>query len=234
MTKIGTALAEVLGADRVAEDQPSRDAYRLDYWFLAHLRAFQGRGGAGPACVVKPRSTEEVATAVRTAQRHGVAIVPFGGGSGVLGGAVPPDGALVIDLRAMDRLLALDETALLARVQAGMMGDVYEQTITARGYTTGHYPQSIARATVGGLVATRSAGQFSTKYGNIEDLLLGLEVVLPSGTVVRLDPFPRSSTGPACSAARCRPTARSPSTSARWISSSRWTRPRSSRASRRA
>jgi alkyldihydroxyacetonephosphate synthase len=77
-----------------------------------------------------------------------------------------------------------------------MMGDVYEATIVQRGYTTGHYPQSIARATVGGLVATRSAGQFSTKYGNIEDLCLGLEVVLPSGNVVRLAPFPRSATGP--------------------------------------
>jgi alkyldihydroxyacetonephosphate synthase len=197
MTKIGTALAEALGADRVAEDAESLQAHRLDYWFLAHLRAFQGRGGAGPACVVKPRTTAEVATTVRTAQQHGIAIVPYGGGSGVLGGSVPPDGALVVDLRAMDRLLALDETALFARAEAGMMGDVYEQTIVQRGYTTGHYPQSIARATVGGLVATRSAGQFSTKYGNIEDLLLGLEAVLPSGNVVRLEPFPRASTGPA-------------------------------------
>jgi alkyldihydroxyacetonephosphate synthase len=89
-----------------------------------------------------------------------------------------------------------------------MMGGVYEETSPRAGYTTGHYPQSIARATMGGLVATRSAGQFSTKYGNIEDLLLGLEVVLPSGNVVRLDPFPRASTGPALqelfSAARAR------------------------------
>jgi alkyldihydroxyacetonephosphate synthase len=196
MTKIGEALAKTLGADRVAEDADSIAAHRVDYWFLAHLRVHQKRNGAGPACVVTPRSTAEVATAVRTAQQHGVAIVPYGGGSGVLGGSVPPDGALVIDLRAMNQLLALDETALFARAQAGMMGDVYEQTITARGYTTGHYPQSIARATVGGLVATRSAGQFSTKYGNIEDLLLGLEAVLPSGNVIRLEPFPRSSTGP--------------------------------------
>lgn len=196
MTKIGSALAKTLGADRVAEDTATLDAHRLDYWFLAHLRAHQGRGGAGPACVVRPRTTAEVSTVVRTAQQHGVAIVPYGGGSGVLGGAVPPDGALVVDLRAMDRLLALDETSLLARVEAGMMGDVYEDTIGKRGYTTGHYPQSIARATMGGLVATRSAGQFSTKYGNIEDLLLGLEVVLPSGNVIRLDPFPRASTGP--------------------------------------
>src|SRR5262249_59492042 len=129
-------------------DENALGAHRLDYWFLAHLRAFQGRNGAGPACVVKPRSTAEVATTVRTAQQHGVAVVPFGGGSGVLGGSVPPDGALVVDLRAMDRLLALDETALLARAEAGMMGDVYEATIHDRGYTTGHYPQSVARATV--------------------------------------------------------------------------------------
>jgi alkyldihydroxyacetonephosphate synthase len=197
MTKIGEALARALGADRVAEDGESLQAHRLDYWFLAHLREHQGRGGGGPACVAKPRSTAEVATTVRLAQQHGVAVVPYGGGSGVLGGAVAPEGALVVDLRAMDRLLALDETSLLATAQAGMMGDVYEDTITKRGYTTGHYPQSIARATMGGLVATRSAGQFSTKYGNIEDLLLGLEAVLPSGNVIRLEPFPRASTGPA-------------------------------------
>ena len=73
-----------------------------------------------------------------------------------------------------------------------MMGGDYERAITARGYTIGHYPQSIELATVGGLVATRSAGQFSTQYGNIEDLLLGLEVVLPSGDVVRLPPVPRA------------------------------------------
>ncbi len=196
MSQIGDALRGALGTDRVFEDAATLDAHRTDYWILAHLRARQGRLEAAPACVVQPRSTAEVATAVRTAQRHGVAVVPYGGGSGVLGGAVPPAGSLVIDLRAMDRLLDLDETALLARAEAGLLGGEYERLVTARGYTTGHYPQSIERATLGGLVATRSAGQFSTKYGNIEDLLLGLEAVLPSGDVVRLEPVPRASTGP--------------------------------------
>src|SRR4029453_16265606 len=177
-------------------DAAALDAHRTDYWILAHLRARQGRLGAGPACIVRPRDTAEVATAMRAAQRHGVAVVPSGGGPGVLGGAVPPAGSLVVDLRAMNRLLDLDETALLARAQAGMMGGDYERAVTARAYTPGHYPQSIERATLGGLVATRSAGQFSTKYGNIEDLLLGLEVVLPSGDVVRLVPVPRASAGP--------------------------------------
>lgn len=196
MSQIGNALRSELGPDRVSEDAATLDAHRTDYWILAHLRARQGRLGAAPACVVHPRNTAEVATAVRAAQRHGVAVVPYGGGSGVLGGAVPPAGSLVIDLRLMDRLLDLDETALLARAEAGLLGGEYERLIGARGYTTGHYPQSIERATLGGLVATRSAGQFSTKYGNIEDLLLGLEAVLPSGDTLRLAPVPRASTGP--------------------------------------
>jgi alkyldihydroxyacetonephosphate synthase len=196
MSEIGDALRRALEADRVLDDPAALEAHRLDYWILAHLRARQGRLGGGPACVVRPQTTAEVATAVREAQRHKVAVVPYGGGSGVLGGAVPPPGALVIDLGAMDRLLDLDETSLLARAEAGMMGGDYERAVTARGYTTGHYPQSIERATLGGLVATRSAGQFSTKYGNIEDLLLGLEVVLPSAETVRLSPVPRASTGP--------------------------------------
>jgi alkyldihydroxyacetonephosphate synthase len=196
MSRIGDVLRSELGADRVLEDQAALDAHRTDYWILAHLRARQGRLGPGPACVVRPRRSAEVATVVRLAQRHGVPIVPYGGGSGVLGGAVPPAGSLVVDLCGMNRLLAVHETALVATAQAGLLGGEYERQITARGYTTGHYPQSIERATLGGLVATRSAGQFSTKYGNIEDLLLGLEAVLPSGDVIRLPPVPRASTGP--------------------------------------
>jgi alkyldihydroxyacetonephosphate synthase len=145
---------------------------------------------------VRPRSTAEVAAALRTAQRVGVPVVPYGGGSGVVGGATPPAGAVVVDLRALDALLELNEQACWARVQAGMMGGVYEATLGARGYTTGHYPQSIHLSTVGGWVATRAAGQFSTRYGNIEDLCLGLEVVLASGEIVRLEPTPRASVGP--------------------------------------
>ena len=173
MSQIGDALRREVGDDRVSEDAAALEAHRTDYWILAHLRARQGRLGEPPACIVRPRATAEVAAAVRTAQRHGVAIVPYGGGSGVLGGAVPPAGSVVVDLRAMNALLELDETSLLARAQAGMMGGDHDRALNARGYTSGHYPQSIERATLGGLVATRSAGQFSTKYGNIEDLLLG-------------------------------------------------------------
>jgi alkyldihydroxyacetonephosphate synthase len=196
MSMIGETLARELGADRVADDEATLAAHRTDYWILAHLRARQGRLGGGPACVVRPQSTAEVAVALRAAQRHGVPVVPYGLGSGVVGGATPPAGALVIDVGRMDQLLDVNETALLARVQAGMNGGAYEAAVQARGYTTGNYPQSIDRSTVGGWVATRAAGQFSTRYGNIEDLCLGLEAVLPSGAIVRLEPVPRASVGP--------------------------------------
>ncbi|HZP40712.1 MAG TPA: FAD-binding oxidoreductase [Candidatus Binatia bacterium] len=196
MTEIGQALAAALGADRVAEDAATLAAHRTDYWVLAHLRAAQGRLEGGPACVVRPRTTAEVATAVRLAAARGVPIVARGGGSGVVGGATPPAGSLVVDLGALTGIVELNEVALHARVRAGTNGGEYERLVQARGYTTGNYPQSIDRSTVGGWVATRAAGQWSTRYGNIEDLCLGVEAVLASGAVVRTNPAPRASTGP--------------------------------------
>jgi len=196
MTDIARALADALGSDRVATDADSLAAHRTDYWILSHLRARQKRLGTGPACVVRPRSTAEVASALVTAGRHGAAVVPYGAGSGVLGGATPPEGSVVIDLRAMAAVLELNETALWVRVQAGLMGGAYEAGLKARGFTGAHFPQSIDVSTVGGWVSTRAAGQFSTRYGNIEDLLLALEAVLPDGQVVRTKNVPRAAAGP--------------------------------------
>ena len=196
MTTIAQALIAALGADRVAEDEATRQEHAKDYWVLAHLRSRQGRLGTGPTCVVKARSTQEIATAVKIAAEHRVPVVPYGGGSGVLGGAMAPAGSIAIDTRAMDRILELNETSLYVTAQAGLLGGEFERRLNAKGYMTGHYPQSIDRASVGGLVATRSAGQFSTRYGNIEDLLLGLEVVLPNSTVARVGFNPRAAAGP--------------------------------------
>lgn len=196
MSTIVQALTAALGKDRVTDDVTVRREHAIDYWILAHLRARQGRLGNGPACVVNAQSTADVATAVKVAAEHKVPVVPYGGGSGVLGGAAAPEGSVAIDTRAMERILELNETSLYVVTQAGLMGGEFERRLNAKGYMSGHYPQSIERASVGGLVATRSAGQFSTRYGNIEDLLLGLEVVLPDGTIARVGFNPRSSAGP--------------------------------------
>jgi alkyldihydroxyacetonephosphate synthase len=146
--------------------------------------------------VVTPESTAEVVAVLRWADERRVPVVPYGGGSGVCGGVLPDAGTVVVDMRRMAALLDLNETALSARVEAGMFGHTFEEALNGRGYTMGHWPQSVSLSTVGGWVATRAAGQFSTRYGSIEDMLLGLEAVLAGGQVVRITPTPRRSAGP--------------------------------------
>ena len=189
-------LARVLDPERVDWSDNALVEHARDTWPLALLREHENRLSTRPACVVRPTSTDEVAAVLRYANRERVPIVPFGGGSGVCGGVLPPAGAIVVDMRRMDQLLELNELALQARVQAGMYGHHFEAALAARGYSMGHWPQSVSISTVGGWVATRAAGQFSTRYGSIEDMLLGLEAVLPDGRVVRIKPAPRRATGP--------------------------------------
>jgi alkyldihydroxyacetonephosphate synthase len=190
------ALASRLGADAVRWDDESLAQHSRDTWCLSLLRAMRGTLTARPLCVVQPADTAQVARALRYANEQRLAVVPYGAGSGVCGGVLPPAGAIVIDMRRMDRIVELNETALTVRVQAGMMGNTFDAALRERGYCMGHYPQSIDVSTVGGWVATRAAGQYSTRYGSIEDILLALEAVLPDGRVLRTKVGPRAATGP--------------------------------------
>lgn len=189
-------LRKLLGEDRVLTDPDALDRLGRDTWPLRLVQEVLGRTPSRPLAVVRPRSAEELASALRLLSEHQIPVVPRGGGSGVLGGAEAPSNAVVIDVGALARILALDEHDLLVTTQAGVGLATLEAWLAERGYTTGHYPQSIALAQIGGLVATRSSGQFSTKYGNIEDLVAGLEVVLADGTIARMSPAPRRAVGP--------------------------------------
>jgi alkyldihydroxyacetonephosphate synthase len=190
------ALRELIGEDRLSTEADVLERLGRDTWPLRLVQEVLGRAPSRPLAVVRPRSVEELASALRLLSEHAIPVVPRGGGSGVVGGAEAPSDAVVLDLGALDRILSLDEDDLLVTVQAGVGLATLEAWLGERGYTTGHYPQSIALAQIGGLVATRSSGQFSTKYGNIEELVAGLEVVLADGTIVRMSPAPRRSVGP--------------------------------------
>lgn len=185
-----------LGPGQVLDDPQVLAARALDWWPLVLAQQVAGREPSAPRCVVRPRSTEEVVVALAHLTRHGVPVVPRAGGSGVQGGAAPGPDAVVLDVGALDRIGPLDETNLAVTVGAGVPLAGLEAWLGKRGYTTGHYPQSIDLAFVGGLVATRSSGQFSTRYGSVEDLVAGLEAVLPDGTVVRIASQPRRAVGP--------------------------------------
>lgn len=186
----GAALAEDLGRlttpDRVSTRLPDRMAYARDLWVRGLIGARNGDMGAHPPeAVVWPATVEEVQAVMRWAAERGVPIVPFGAGSGVSGGTVPTNGGVVVDLKRMRRLLALDRQALTATFEAGIIGEHLEHELGRRGYTLGHFPSSIMCSTLGGWLAARSAGQCSSRYGKIEDMVRWVEVVLGTGEVVR-------------------------------------------------
>ncbi len=189
-------LARRVAADAVSWDEATLAAHSRDTWCLSILRSMRGQLTTRPLCVVTPNDRDQLIAALGYADEQRLPVVPFGAGSGVCGGILPAESAIVIDMRRMNRLFELNETALTARVQAGMMGNALEDALNARGYSMRHFPQSVELSTVGGWLATRAAGQYSTRYGCIEDIVLSLEIVLPNGNVVRTPMGPRSATGP--------------------------------------
>jgi alkyldihydroxyacetonephosphate synthase len=168
----------------------------IDSWALDLLRRVRGDELPVPAAVVFPASTEEVATVLAWASQTRTAVIPRGGGSGVCGGTQAAAGSVVLDLSRMNKISDVDLVSQVVQVQAGVRGDQLEDVLAGHGLTVGHYPQSIAISTVGGWIAASSAGQASTGYGAIEDILLGLIAVLPPGRILRCRPVPRSAAGP--------------------------------------
>ena len=189
-------LQEALPEGRVVADEETRRAHAHDYWAFEAIHDVAGNPTEPPPAVVFPESTAEVATILEIADADRTAIVPYGLGSGVCGGVRPGAEALVVDLSRMKALLGVDARACTARAQAGLNGAECERLLSEQGFTLGHFPQSIGVSSVGGWVATRASGQLSTRYGNIEDLVLALQVVLPGGRIVETFPAPRASTGP--------------------------------------
>ncbi|HTO53210.1 MAG TPA: FAD-binding oxidoreductase [Myxococcota bacterium] len=195
MSGIADRLRAALGA-RVHTDPETLAAHRRDYWARAEIADLTGHGPPPPAAVVRPESTEQVATVLRLCRDARVPVVPFGGGSGVCGGVESRPEVVVLSTRALDGLVTLDSRELRASFRAGTMGGDAERRVASEGLTIGHWPQSVELSTVGGWVATRAAGQFSTRYGSIEDLVLALEVVLPDGRILRSAETPRAAAGP--------------------------------------
>jgi alkyldihydroxyacetonephosphate synthase len=126
-----------------------------------------------------------------------IQVTPMGGATGMCGALSPKTGELVLDMGAFNRIIDVDETNLICRCEAGVNGMTLEKHLNERGLTLGHYPSSLPGTTIGGLISTRSSGQESSRYGNIEDMVLGLGVVLPDGTYAKPRPDLRSAVGPA-------------------------------------
>jgi alkyldihydroxyacetonephosphate synthase len=180
----------------VAHEQRVRRAAGKGYPDLVRMR--NGILGPAPDAVVMPGSAEQIAQLLDACSREGVAVVPFGGGTSVVGGveplAGPHDRIVSLDLRRLRRV-EVDRRSLTATLGPGLRGPEAEAALAAEGLTLGHFPQSFEYATIGGFAATRSAGQASTGYGRFDELVTSIELVTPAGVIRTLE-TPHTAAGP--------------------------------------
>lgn len=192
-------LVELLGEDNVRTDRESRLRRAGGKSYLDLLRRREGDASDAPCAVVLPGTTEEVAALLAACSELGIVVVPFGGGTSVVGGlaGVDPDDrpSIAVDLERMSSVQSVDVPSSLVTVGPGMRGPALEQALAKQGLTFGHLPQSWEFATLGGYAATRSAGQNSTGVGRFDELVAGLTLATPSG-VLELGHPPATAAGP--------------------------------------
>jgi alkyldihydroxyacetonephosphate synthase len=194
--KLLEALRSALPALAVSNDPDVLDQYTADtYWKALAARA-AGSPLGKPDVVVKARTDEDVAATMKVANQHRVPVVPWGGGSGTQGASIATRGGIVLDMTGLNRLIDIDEVSMTVTAEAGLNGKELESELNSMGLMLPHYPASAEFATVGGYVAARGSGVLSTRYGKIEDLLLSMRVVMPTGEIVDTLAVPRHAVGP--------------------------------------
>ncbi len=193
------ALAAAVGAANVRDDHAERvlHAAGKGYPDLVRLRAGEPEGA--PDAIVHPADHEQIRAVLATCAERSLAVVPFGGGTSVVGGVAPLRGShaavIALDLGRLSGIVSLDEESVTVTVGAGTRAPALERELATRGLTLGHYPQSYEYVSLGGCAATRSAGQASTGYGAIDKMVLGMRLAAPAAELA-LPPLPASAAGP--------------------------------------
>jgi len=189
-------LLDLFGPRRVSRNEQDLLSYSRDLWPIGMLWIRDGEIPYSPNFIVWPETTEEVSKLLKMCNERGMPLVPFGGGSGMCGGAVPIKGGVICDMKRMNRIEGFSERSLLVTAQSGIIGEHLERELNRKGYSLGHCPSSMYISSLGGWLAARSAGFFATKYGKIEDMVVSIQAVLPDGTVIHTKTTPRSAAGP--------------------------------------
>ncbi len=193
---IRSELEEIVGSHFISTSETDKLIYSTDWAWMPQMWLDRGERLATPDYIVHPGSVEEISAILRLANRFRIPAIPWGGGSGTQGGALPIYGGIMIDLKRLDKLIEINETALTVTAQAGINGSQLEWALNERGLSLMHYPASANCATLGGYLAPRGSGTISTKYGKAEDLVMSMQIVLPTGEVFRTPPVPNHASGP--------------------------------------
>lgn len=193
------AFVKMLGAEQVEGSDYERAFHALGRSYHDVLRIRAGDLGTAPDLVLYARNTADVLAVLAYAAEHGIAVVPFGGGTSVVGGVTAGHGkfaaVVTLDLSRMDRVLDIDRVSMTAEIEAGIYGPALEKALQAQGLTLGHYPQSFEFSTLGGWIAHAGAGQQSSRYGRSKDWLVSVTAATPRG-LFATDAFPASAAGP--------------------------------------
>jgi alkyldihydroxyacetonephosphate synthase len=193
---IYSELEEIVGPQFVSNGETEKLVYSTDWFWLPQMWLDRGKSLRPPDYIVRPGSAEEIAEILKIANSYKIPVIPWGGGSGSQGGAVPVFGGIVLDVKRLNKVLDLDERSLTVTAQAGINGTQLEWAVNEKNLTLPHYPASANCATLGGYLAPRGSGTLSTKYGKAEDLVLSMQVVLPKGEIIRTPKVPNHAGGP--------------------------------------
>jgi len=192
-------LVGALGAEQVRDDRETRVTHAVGRSYPDLIRIRAGDASSAPDAVLFPDSAGMVAAVLGLCAEQRVAVVPFGGGTSVVGGVEPVRdgfaGVVSLDVSRLSAAVEVDRVSLTARVEAGLLGPELERRLREQGVTLGHFPQSFEFSTLGGWVATRSAGQASTGYGRIDELVRAVRCVTPAGEL-GTKAVPASAAGP--------------------------------------
>jgi alkyldihydroxyacetonephosphate synthase len=193
---IHSELEEIVGREYVSVKEADKLVYSVDWFWLPQMWLDRGQKLQPPDFIVHPGSVEEISEILKIANSYKIPVIPWGGGSGSQGGAVPVYGGIILDVKRLNKIIDIDEKSLTVTAQAGINGTQLEWAVNERNLTLPHYPASANCATLGGYLAPRGSGTISTKYGKAEDLVLGMQVVLPTGEIIRTPKIPQHAAGP--------------------------------------
>lgn len=195
MDEVVTKLSALIDPARISTAAEQLDDLSWDALSEGRIHPRRRPELAAPLCAVAPVSTDEVQRVVRFANAERVPIVPFGGGSGLMGGALSIRPSIVLDLRGMKRILEIDTTSRSARAQAGVVLESLDNELNQAGYILGHDPWTVPVATVGGAISTNSVGYRAGIYGSMGEQVLGLTAVLPNGEILSTRAVAKHSAG---------------------------------------
>jgi len=193
---IRSELEEIVGEDHISTKESDKLVYSTDWSWMPQMWLDRGQSLPLPDYILHPGSAEEIAEIMLVANKYRIPVVPWGGGSGTQGGALPLFGGILLDTKRMDKILEIDEKSLTVTAQAGINGQQLEWALNEKGLTLPHYAASSNCATLGGYLAPRGTGTISTKYGKAEDLVLRMQIVLPTGEIIRTAHVPKHAAGP--------------------------------------